>query len=274
MAKTGTGYRLPPGQEPIRTKIVTNFLALAGLLSNPTDAPATVGIVAGAPGTGKSIAAYLHLADVEQRLHRPPTPCILVDIVPQVTAKALLDTITSRMSGQPRSGTSQEAFQQALMALGQSHTRLLVLDNADYLKHEHLELLNALMHQTTCSILLIGSPRLPKVIKHTPLATHVGPFLQFRPLPEEELLASFLPQLVLPRWAFDPHNESDRWLGTYFWRNACPSLRRLCMILSYASQLAQMQGQATITVETIRLALHMMGPQSPSSGAQSKEEEP
>ena len=249
-----------------------HFIALADLLSNTTDIPATVGIVAGAPGTGKSTAAHLHLADVEQRLHLPSTPCILVDVVPQVTTKVLLYTITSRISGRPGSRTPNEAFQQVLMALGQSHMRLLVFDNTDYLRHEHLELLHALVEQTTCSSLLIGTPRLLEVIKHTSLAAHVGPVLQFRPIPEEELFTSFLPQLVLPGWAFDPHNEADRHLGTCLWRNARPSLRRLCMILSYASQLAQMQGQATITLETIRLALQMMAPQDHPSDAQSEEE--
>ena len=254
-----------------RTRNVKNYLALADLLCTTTNAPATVGIVTGAPGTGKSIAAYLHLADMEQRLLRPPTPSILLDVVPQVTPKALLNTISSRTSGQSRSGTS-EAFQQALMALEKSHTRLLVLDNADYLKQEHLELINALIHQMTCSFLLIGSPRFPGVIKHTTLATHVGPILPFQPLAEEELIASFLPHLVLPGWAFDPHNESDRWLGTYLWRNTRPSLRRLRMILSYAGQLAQIQGQATITLETIRLAISILAPVDPTSGAQREEE--
>ena len=273
MESTGTGNSLPPGQEPIRTRNVTNFLALADLLSNTTDAPATVGIVAGAPGTGKSTAAQLYLADAEHQRRLSPTLSILLNVVPQVTTKIFFNSITSQISGQPGSRTSYEAFQQALMALDQNHARLLVLDNADYLKYEHLELLHALMEEMTCSILLIGYPRLPEVIKCTPLAAHVGPFLVFQPLSEEELLDLFLPQLVLPGWAFDPHNESDRRLGTYLWRNTRPSLRRLRMILSYAGQLAQMQGQATITLETIRLALHMMGPHDQSCGAQSEEEE-
>ncbi len=273
MTSTETGNRLPPGQEPIRTRNVMYFIAMADLLSNTTDVPATIGIVTGVPGTGKTMAAHLYLTGRGQRRPSPPMPCILVDVVPQVTTKDLLYTITSRISGRPGSRTSHEAFQQVLMALGQSHMRLLVLDNADYLRHEHLELLHALVEQTTCSILLIGHPRLLEVIKHTSLVAHVGPVLQFRPIPEEELFTSFLPQLALPGWAFDPHDEADRRLGTYLWRNARPSLRRLCMILSYASQLAQMQGQATITLETIRLALQMMAPQDHPSDAQSEEED-
>lgn len=273
MTSTETGNRLPPRQEPIRTKNIMYFIALADLLSNTTDVPAMVSIVAGAPGTGKSTAAHLHLSDVEQRLHLSASPCILVNVAPHVTTKIFLDSIMSCISCRPGRHTSHEAFQQALTALVQGHTRLLVLDNADYLRHEHLELLHALVEQTTCSILLIGSPRLPEAIKHTTLATHVGPFLVFQPLSEEELLDLFLPQLVLPGWAFDHHNESDRRLGTYLWRNARPSLRRLRMILSYAGQLAQMQGQATITLETIRIAISIFAPVDPTYGAQREEEE-
>jgi hypothetical protein len=78
--------------------------------------------------------------------------------------------------------------------------------------------------------------------------------------------------LNLPGWEFDPENEADLLLAKYLWGNAHPSLRRLRTILTYASQIAHLRGQATITIETIRLALHTMIPPDRPSRSQSQEE--
>jgi DNA transposition AAA+ family ATPase len=274
MSTSNTNNPLPTGQEPILTSNITRFSVQADLQRNSSSASATVGIVVGAPGTGKTTAAYLYLAYGNQQQQSPPTRCVLVNVMPQSTTKALLYSITHRISDCQQTHTSHEAFQQALLALEQGRTQLLMLDNGDYLRREHLEILRALAEQTTCSIMLIGLPRLLAYMKtHPPFAARVGPILRFRPLPDEEVFTTFLPQLNLPGWAFDPENEAHHPLGEYLWKNARPSLRRLHMILSYANQLAQMRGQATITHETIRLAVHMMTPSDYPCRSQSEEEE-
>jgi Cdc6-like AAA superfamily ATPase len=273
MSTSYTDNPLPTSQEPILTSNVASFRMQADLLRSSSRAPATVGIVAGAPGTGKTTAAYLYLTDGDQQQQSPPKTCVMVKVVPWSTTKTLLDSITLQISDRRRSHTSHEAFQLALMALEQSHTQLLMLDNGDYLRCEHLELLHALAKQTTCSILLIGLPRLLGEIKaHPPFADHIGPVLQFHPLSDEELYTAFLPQLNLPGWEVDPQNEADLLLAKYLWGNAHPSLRRLRLILTCASQIAHMRGQAKITLETLRLALHIMTPPDHPSSSQSQEE--
>ncbi len=274
MSTSYTDDPLPTGQELILTSHIARFSMMADLLRNTSHAPATVGIVTGAPGTGKSTAAYLYLAHGGQQQLSPPTRCVIVKVMPQVTTMAFLDSITRQISDWQRKHTLYEAFQQALMALKQNHPQLLMFDNGDYLSREHLELLHALVEQTTCSIILIGLPRLLAYVKtHSPFAAYVGLVLQFRPLPDEEVFTTFLPQLTLPGWDFDPENEAHHPLGEYLWRNSHPSLRRLRMILTYASQLAQMREETTITLETIRLAVHMMTPSDHPSRSQSEEEE-
>jgi hypothetical protein len=151
--------------------------------------------------------------------------------------------------------------------------QLVMLDQADYLQREHLELLRMLVDQTPCSFLLIGLPQLLSAIEgHPPSASRLSLTLEFRPLSEEEVLVEFLPQLFLPGWVYDPTSEADRHLGSYLWRNARPSLRRLRTILAYASLLAQQPDAGKITLETVRLALQMMAPGEHPSSPQSEEE--
>jgi len=274
MASKYSDNDFPSGQEPIRTSNIARFAVQADLLRNTEDAPSVLGIVTGPPGTGKTIAAQLYLAEEEQKWQPPDLTCVMLDIMPQETTKWILDSIAHRISDMPRSRTSHEAFQQVLTALEQRRVRLLMLDNADYLSHQHLEALHALIGKSTCSVLLIGLPRLLTGIKmHPQLDARVGLSLPILPLPDEEVFATFLPQLHLPGWAFDPQNETDLQMGKYLWRKSCPSLRRLRVILASASQIAQLRGTPTITLETIRLAVHMIAPQGDPSGTQSSEED-
>lgn len=108
------------------------------LLRSAEHAPSAIGIVGGRPGTGKSMAAHLYLAEEEQKWQPPDLTCVMLDIMPQETTKWLLDSIAHRISDMPRSRTSHEAFQQVLTAPEQHRVRLLMLDNADYLSRKHL----------------------------------------------------------------------------------------------------------------------------------------
>jgi hypothetical protein len=83
--------------------------------------------------------------------------------------------------------------------------------------------------------------------------------MTFSPLTTEEVLHVVLPQLVFTGWVFDPHNDSDLALGNEFWEAVCPSLRRLHMVLSCASLLAQHQGEQLITAKMIHQAFRLMG---------------
>lgn len=260
-------------QQPICTSNIRRFYALADHTRGTELIPSTMSVVSGAPGTGKTTAAQLYLADRGQQGQPSLATCALITIPPQATPKQFLNAITVHISGQRPVYTAHEAFQQTLMVLEQRHMQLVMLDQADYLQREHLELLRVLVGQTACSILLIGLPQLLSAIKgHLPSADRLGLTLEFRSLSEEEVLDAFLPQLLLPGWIYDPTSGADRHLGSYLWRNARPSLRRLRMILAYASLLAKPPDAGKITLETIRLALQMMAPGEHPSSPQSEEE--
>ena len=260
-------------QRPIYTSSVRSFYVLADQTRRTELMLSPISIVSGAPGTGKTTAARLYLADRGQQGQQPPATRALITIPPQATPKQFLNAITEHISGQRPVHTAHEAFQQTLLVLEQRHMQLVMLDQADYLQREHLELLCMLVDQTPCSILLVGLPQLLSAIEgHLPSAGRLGLTLEFRPLSEDEVLDTFLPQLLLPGWVYDPKSEVDRHLGSYLWQNARPSLRHLRTILAYASLLAQQLDSGKITLETVRLALQMMAPGEHPSSPQSEEE--
>ncbi len=260
-------------QEPIHTSNVTRFAEQVGLLRNREHDLPELGVVIGSSGTGKTTAAQLYFT-AEQKRSSTNSSCMMIRVMPHMTPRWLLESITHQIDDVPRSTTRHVAFQQALTTLEQCQVRLLALDEADNLRYEHLEVLSSLLRETTCSILLIGLPSLlTRIEKYRRLAACVSFSLQFLPLSDEEMFTSFLPQLTLPGWTFNPKNETAMYMGEYLWRNTCPSLRRLITILANTSQITQLRGVPTITIEEIRLAIQMMDFQKGSSDTQSSEED-
>ena len=254
-------YSDTSNQQPIYTSNVRRFYALADQINRTELASSAISVVSGPPGTGKTTATRLYLADRGQQGQQSPATCALITIPPQATRRQFLNTMTEQISGQKPVHTPHDAFQQTLLVLEQRHMQFVMLDQSDYLQREHLELLRMLVDQTPCSILLIGLPPLLSVIKgHLPSFDYLGLTLEFRPLSEDEVLIEFLPQLFQPGWVYDPKSEEDRHLGNYLWQRARPSLRRLRTILAYASLLAKPLDSGRITLETVRLALQMMTP--------------
>lgn len=274
MTSVNADNYLPPGQSPIRTSSIELFRVQVGRLRSTEHAASTIGIVGGGPGTGKSTAAHLYLAEEEPQWQPPDQTCVMLDIIPQTTTKWLLDEIAYRISDTPRSRTLPETFQQALTSLKQRRVQLLILDNADYLNLKHLEVLLALIGRSNCSVLLLGLSRLLTAFSAYPkIEARVVLSLPFPSFADEELFARFLPQLQLPGWTFDPQNESDLLMGKYLWRKCHPSLRRLHVILTSASLLAQLHGSPTITLETIRLAVQLASHEEGPSSTQNGEED-
>jgi DNA transposition AAA+ family ATPase len=268
MAFTDSNNYLHPDQEPIHTSNVTRFAEQADLLRNREHDLPELGVVIGPLGTGKTTAAQLYFTAEQKRLSTD-SGCMMIRVMPRMTPRGLLESISHQIHEVPRSATRYVAFQRAVATLEQCHVRLLALDEADNLQYEHLEVLRMLLRKTPCSLLLIGLPSLlPRIEKYRQLATNISFSLQFLPLTDEEMFTSFLPQLILPGWVFNVKNEPDLYMGEYLWRNTRPSLRRLVTILTYASQISQHRGMTTITIEGIRFAIQIMG----SSGSQGNEE--
>ncbi len=268
MVSIDSNNYLHPDLEPIHTSNVTRFAEQVDLLRNREHDLPELGIVIGPSGTGKTTAARLYFT-ANQKSLSTNSGCMMIRVMPHMTPRALLESISLQIDDVSRSATRYVALQRAHTTLEQSQVRLLALDEADNLQSEHLEVLRSLMWETHCSLLLIGLPRLlPKIEKYRWLAARVSFSLQFLPLTDEEMFTNFLPQLNLPGWIFLPRNETDLYMGEYLWRNTRPSLRRLVTVLTYASQISQHRGMTTITLEEIRFAIQIMG----SSGSQGNEE--
>lgn len=248
-------HRLPYGQSPIYTSDVKRLIAQANLLMKIDGLPSSIGLALGPSGTGKTTAIHAYRAHAERE---QPSSCAIVDVLPQITLKGLLSVILRQIGEDLRPHTSHDALLQTIDVLQQGKTRLLILDQSDYLEREAFELLSLLVEKTSCSFLLVGLPHLLARLNMVPsFAGRVDLRLQFGILPEEEVCDVFLPQLVLPGWEFNPENEEDLNIGSYLWEHAQPSLRLVCMILSYASRLVQMSGSRKITLEDIHTVIDM-----------------
>lgn len=267
---------LPANQRWLFTSSVEHFFMLADLLRQKESDALTMGIVSGAPGVGKSMAALMYQSQMEQEQQISP-PCKIVRIPPSVTTRGLMDAIAparGREDKKNSSRTTYELFDQVVSMINQDHIRLLIFDEGEHLKHEHLKLLRMLADQTHCALLLIG---LQSMLKSLPpsIVDHVGLRWTFSPLETEEVLHVVLPQLVFTGWVFDPHNDSDLAFGKELWEAVRPSLRRLYMVLSCASLLVQHQGEQLITAKMIHQAFRLMDRpfQSPDEDHENTNEE-
>lgn len=257
MDTKGSPFHLPSQQLPIMTSNVREFIAQTRLLMSTEGPPSSLGLVVGASGTGKTVAAHVCREMIEQEEH---ASCAILDVMPQMTARDFLSVILHQLGKNARPRTSHEALRQVIEMLQQGKARLIILDQSDYLERSALEVLALLVDKTPCSFLLIGLPHLLTRLNMVPFcADRVSLILPFRPLAEEEMYETFLPQVELPGWAFHPQSKEDLRIGKYLWENARPSLRRVCTILGYASYLAQMSNASNVTIEHIRQAIHMTG---------------
>lgn len=111
-----------------------------------------------------------------------------------------------------------------------------------------------------CPIVIVGLPHIMSVIlRHEKFVSRVGLQMEFLPLAQEEVLTTVLPALTLPYWQYQADESADREMGTLLWQRVCPSLRKLRVVLQYASQIAATRQAKRITseilTETFRLTL-------------------
>jgi AAA domain len=257
---------LPPGQPCIQTSTLQSFLALVQLLSDAQRSTAMMGVAVGAPGVGKSVSLRYY----EELLARKEAPAagIAISVYPHSTPHFVIAKLFEALGEATPAGRYSSKLDGLAAAFHRHGIPLVMLDEADRLNDPCLDLLCSLFDMTGCPCLLVGLPTLfQRCQKHAQLWSRVGVWLKFSPLSFEEVLHRVLPALDLPGWEFDPTREADRLLAEQLWKDASPSLRRLCTVLGTASMLAvprtvsmlaDQQDESRITSASIQHALQLL----------------
>ncbi len=239
---------LPDGQKTIQTTNVKRSKVFIQLLTDPERRKTKMGLITGLPGMGKTIAAQDYLDNLAPHAHTALPIAIKIKVKPRSTPLALTKVIMDGLQEKYRGNTVFEIADEAAAAIERNDLKLLIVDEANRLNEDSFEVLRHLFDKTGCPILLVGLPSIRRVIdRHEQFSSRVGPRMQFKPLELEEILNVVLPQLVFPRWTYDPLREADRQMGEAIWSKVNPSLRNLTNLLDLAGQTARALNQPTIT---------------------------
>jgi len=228
------------------------------MLLDTNNRPSAMGIATGVPGVGKTVAQQMLL--VLLKSGEASIQCITVRVLPRSTPGVLAEALLAVLNVSHRVRGSSGSADALAQAIRQQNLQLLLLDNADYLNDACLDMLCHLTDTTACAVFMVGLHRfLERTLSRERLEYRVVIRLNFQPPAFEEVLHVVLPQLNFAGWIFNPANEADCHLAREIWSHTCPSLRRLCNLLSLASHLTQLRGEQTITRRAIRNTLDLIG---------------
>ena len=254
--------RLPAGQAPIMTTSVKRFHAYMQFImqSREETGYATMGVITGDAGVGKTIALQTYLQSLTPRAYTGFPACVSIKVSPRSTAKAVAKTLIATLNGEQAGHNVYDMEAVSAEAIRRNDLDLILVDEGDWLNVESFELLRHIFDRTGCPIVIIGLPRIMRVInRHEKFVSRVGLHMEFLPLTQEEVLTTVLPALTLPYWHYHVDDPADREMGTALWQRVCPSFRKLRVVLQYASQIARARQAERITpailTETFRLTL-------------------
>jgi DNA transposition AAA+ family ATPase len=254
--------RLPVGQAPIMTTSVQRFHAYMQFImqSREETGYATMGVITGDAGVGKTIAIQTYLQSLVPRAYSGFPACVGIKVRPRSTAKALAKTLVATLNGEQAGHNVYDLEAVSAEAIRRNDLDLILVDEGDWLNVESFELLRHVFDRTGCPIVIVGLPRIMRVInRHEKFASRVGLHMEFLPLTQEEVVMTVLPALTLPYWHYHSDNPADREMGVALWQRVCPSFRKLRVVLQYASQIARARQAERITseilTETFRLTL-------------------
>ncbi len=257
--------RLPPGQKLIITQNIIKFdmFARKVIEAKAQTGYRNVGIATAKSGWGKSIAFHHFLDNVPRHPHTGLPTCIGIRVKPQANPRVLLADLYARLGERaPRRLTRFNIADEAAKIIMETDLRGIFTDESDQLGADGLEFLRYVYDKTGCPLIIVALPDILNVIERfTTLHDRIGHELQFLPSTEEEVLNTILPELIIPRWVYDPANEADRKMGEELWAHARSSFRRLRTLIAKASQfaeeLAELAGtpdKARITPDILQLA--------------------
>lgn len=254
--------RLPAGQAPIMTTSVKRFHAYMQFMmqSRAETGYATMGVITGDAGVGKTIALQTYLQVLTPRAYSGFPACVSIKVSPRSTAKALAKTLITTLNGEQAGYNVYDMEAVAAEAIRRNDLDLILVDEGDWLNVESFEFLRHIFDRTGCPIVIVGLPRIMRVItRHEKFVSRVGLHMEFLPLTQEEVLTTVLPALTLPYWQYHQDDSADREMGRVLWQRVCPSFRKLRVVLQYASQIARARQAERITpailTETFRLTL-------------------
>lgn len=251
--------------EYIQTSTLQGFVALGSLLTATRNYTPMVGVAVGAAGIGKSVSQlyYEELLARKDGSARAISLCIL----PRLTPTLLIGQLFGALGEPLPAGRSASRLDDIAGALRLHGLPLVMLDEADRLSNQCLDLLCPLFERTGCPCLLVGLPSLlQRCQKHAQLWNRIGACLKLPSLSFEEVLHRVLPALYVAGWEFDPAREADFLLAEQIWEAVSPSLRRLRTVLGIASTLAHMRHEPRITSSCVQEALRWHLPALDQSG--------
>lgn len=266
--------RLPPGQAPIMTPNVQRFHAFLQFMmqSRAETGYATMGVVTGEAGVGKTIALQSYVQSLTPRAYSGFPACINLKVRPRSTAKALGKTLLTTLKGELGRHNIYDMEQASAEAIRRNDLDLILVDEGDWLNVECFEFLRHIFDRTGCPIVVVGLPKIMRVItRDEKFVSRVGLQMEFLPLTQEGVLTTVLPALILPHWQYHADASADREMGILLWQRVAPSFRKLRVILQYASQIARARQVTRITpeilMETFRLTLipHVPAPRPVTS---------
>jgi len=154
--------RLPPGQAPIMTTSLKRFHAYMHLLmqSRAQTGYATMGVITGDAGVGKTIAVQTYVQSLIPRSYSGFPACVSIKVSPRSTAKALGKTLLSTLSGQSSRHNVYDMEDASTEAIRRSDLDLILVDEGDWLNVESFEFLRHIFDRTGCPVVIVGLPRI------------------------------------------------------------------------------------------------------------------
>ena len=233
-------------------------------------------VIVGPSGIGKSVALQTVLDEISIRSTGGLPTCLKIKAKPDSSPRQLVEDVAIGLGEKPPLGLNTNRFRLADLSAEDiiiNDLKLLAIDDAEELDARCYNFLRYLFARTGCAILVVGLHPIMRVIrKHEKFENRINLQLDFPTLSEDEVLQTFLPQLSLPHWVFDPTSEHDQLLGKRLWASVNPSLRSLREVLQNASQFADEERQERITLDLVTQGYHMT-PQRRHPGGLEEEQE-
>jgi DNA transposition AAA+ family ATPase len=251
---------LPPGQAPIITKNIEKFNLAVRLLIEAKQKTGynMMGVATGRPGVGKTIAILNYLNSQAARPHTGLPACLGIRVAPQSSPKVLMEDLYARLGQRAPRLNRQQVANEAAKVIIEHDIRLIFVDESDLLDEDGFEFLRYVFGKTACPVFIVGSPSILDIVeRQEKFASRINQHFRFLPPTEEEVLDTILPQLVIPRWTYDPQREADRKVGKELWRKARSSFRELRALIALGSQLAEIAQQDTVTPDVLKQAYAM-----------------